>query len=457
MIFNDFLFLFFFLPIVLIGFHAPGIRTLRIPIIIIASFIFYEFSGGLRHLGILIADMAWVYWLSKGQNFRGDKRMLALSIVLPAFSLTFFKYGSFITSTILLSGFTETQETFSLFRDAVLPAGISFFTFQLISYCVDRYRGTIPTPPDLASFVFYISFFPQLIAGPIIRYMDVSEFIRGIKKFRADKSDWSVFFMLLVFGLAIKVLVADTLGRYILPFISAPSDISAAARAYVVFAYSFQIYFDFLGYSLIAIGLGRIIGIQLPENFRMPYCATNPQDFWRRWHITLSYWIRDYLYLPLGGNVNYLRNIVFVFAFCGLWHGAGWNFVVWGLYHAGLVIIFHKFRDFWERMIPILQRSLTFVLVSLGWLFFIFDFTELQLFFAGFFSKSPTLFADNFEQWAFLALAAVIAFKIDVYKLSMATTTGPNYPRLAAAGTGALFIAVLMFLDISPTFIYFRF
>ena len=175
-------------------------------------------------------------------------------------------------------------------------------------------------------------------------------------------------------GLAAKVLIADTLAHYLAPFVGLPATLATSTSLFVLFGYSFQIYFDFYGYSLIAIGLGRLFGFHLPDNFLRPYESLNPKDFWRRWHVSLSYWIRDYLYLPMGGNRRYHLNIAIVFTLVGLWHGARWNFVVWGLYHAGLVVVYALVARYWDRLPGLPQIALNFLLVSFGWVLFLFDF-----------------------------------------------------------------------------------
>ena len=260
----------------------------------------------------------------------------------------------------------------------------------------------------------------------------------------------------IVAGLALKVLLADTLGNYNGVWIDHPENLTASTAVFVLLAYSFQIYYDFFGYSLIAIGLGKLFGFDFPNNFLRPYQSRNIKDFWRRWHITLSFWIRDYLYLPLGGNRYYARNILIVFAICGLWHGAGFPFIVWGLYHGCLVALYNVTARFWDAMPNLIQVSLTFLLVSLGWTLFVFDFQDAITFFtslAGFGTGlAPT---PNIEHWTVLALAAFVCF-VPGLETALARA-GSNATWRDAVIYAGFAVAVLLFLNRSHTFIYFRF
>ena len=203
---------------------------------------------------------------------------------------------------------------------------------------------------DFFNLTSIFHFFRNLIVGPILRFTGVSYQIRQITIFSPKRDDMISAVLLFIFGLSVKVLLADLIWKYAAPFLIDPLSVDKLSRLFVIFGYSSLIYFNFFGYSLMAMGLGRLFGFQFPENFRMPYNAPNPWIFWHRWHITLSYWVRDYLYFPLRGNRNYVLNILIVFTIFGLWHGAGWNFIVWGLYHAVLVLIFHFSRPVWDSM-----------------------------------------------------------------------------------------------------------
>ena len=457
MIFNDFGFLFVFLPIVFGLFYFPGLAALRPYILITASLVFYGFAG-IEHAIVLFVDILWVYFIVTRESFRRSNMMLYAAVIPPAIALAYYKYAGFLIASIFNLEVPETRAQFSLFLDVLLPAGISFFTFQVISFAIDRHRGDIDVLPSFRKFATFISFFPQLVAGPILRYRDVSETLLTLTTIRLSGDGIARGIGYICVGLAAKVLIADTLSHYLAPYRDAPELVSQITAIYIVFAYSFQIYFDFYGYSMVAIGLGALFGFTFPHNFNRPYEAKSPQDFWRRWHMTLSFWIRDYLYIPLGGNKAYLRNIIIVMAACGLWHGAGWTFIVWGLYHAALVVGYHQSRSVWDRMPSILQVAITFVLVSVGWILFLYDFDGVYTFITHAIGMAegkgiePTL-----EMWIALGVAAAICFLVNFEHFAenqAKSTTGSVVLNVALA---ALFVLTLVFLDRSETFIYFRF
>ncbi len=456
MLFNDLGFLLVFLPAVLILFFAPAAARLRTVLLLVASIVFYGLSG-IEHAIVLLGALAWVYVLTCTAAVVGNRWLTTLAVAGPALALLYYKYLGFLLGEALGLG-PGAGAGFALFEDIALPAGISFFTFQLVAYALDRYRGAIPVPPPPLKFALYISFFPQLVAGPILRYHEVMEPLAGLHVFRLRRRDASAAIAYIGLGLAAKVLIADTLGNYIAPMAARPADLGVAASLYVLFAYSFEIYFDFYGYSLIAIGLGRLFGFHFPDNFDRPYAALNPRDFWRRWHRTLSYWIRDYLYLPLGGNRSYVRNIAIVFALCGLWHGAGWTFVVWGLYHGALVIAHHVAEPWWRRLPRLAQTGATFVLVSLGWILFQFDFAGAAAFLGSLAGAGAGLIGPPApELWAGLAVAALACY---VPRFEAMAERGPASPVASVARTAGyalLFLAVFLFVDRSQDFIYFRF
>ena len=457
MIFNQFGFLIVFLPLVLIAFYFPQFHRIRIYMLVSASLIFYGISG-LEHALCLAASIIWVFMAARSPRIVGNKRRLALAILMPALALFYYKYFGFFVSSVSGEEMTKVGETFDLFDDIILPAGISFFTFQLVGFSIDRYRGCLPEVPDFGRFALYISFFPQLVAGPILRYHQVAGTLSRLTEFRLSPEDVSRAIGYICLGLAAKVLIADTLGSYQVTYVNQPGSLSSISAFYVVFAYSFQIYFDFYGYSLIAIGLGQLFGFKFPMNFRLPYEAKNPRDFWRRWHISLSYWIRDYLYLPLGGNHQYARNILLVFAVCGLWHGAGWTFVIWGLYHGLLVLTFHFGNNLWNALPAILQRTLTFGLVSFGWTLFIFDFSGINAFFLSLIGRSEVEVPNpDVEAWLGLLLATVVCFGVRFERVAENLTGDTVAVTIRTVMFAVLFAVTILFLDRSQTFIYFRF
>lgn len=457
MIFNDFGFLFVFLPIVLGLFYFPGLKSLRPYTLIAASLIFYGIAG-VEHAVVLVVDIMWVYFMVTRPAFQKSRILLFTAVIPPAIALAYYKYAGFLVASFFDLDVAETRAQFSLFLDVLLPAGISFFTFQVISFAIDRHRGDIETLPSFPTFATFISFFPQLVAGPILRYRDVSTTLSSLTTLTLTGNNAARGIGYICIGLAAKVLLADTLSHYLTPYRDAPELVTQISALYVVFAYSFQIYFDFYGYSMVAIGLGTLFGFSFPHNFDRPYQAKSPQDFWRRWHMTLSFWIRDYLYIPLGGNRAYVRNIIIVMAACGLWHGAGWTFIVWGLYHAALVLGYHSTRNQWDRLPVLLQITITFVLVSLGWILFLYDFDDVYTFITHAVGIADgTGAAPSAEMWIALLLTGAICFLINFEKFAENSADRGISSIVLNISLAALFVLTLVFLDRSETFIYFRF
>ena len=301
------------------------------------------------------------------------KIWLWLSISINLGFLGFFKYYNFFitsfTETIERFGFTINIDSLSI----ILPVGISFYTFHTVTYIVDAHRRVIVPTKNFFEFSCYVSLFAQLVAGPIVRFRQIESDLERID--RADRSKnldigWSFF----VIGLAKKVLVADTIAAVIDPALSRYAQLSSLDAWLCVLGYTYQLYFDFTGYSDMAVGLGYLFGLRLPQNFNSPYKAVDIADFWRRWHMSLSFFLRDYLYVPLGGNrcptPMVYRNIMITMLLGGLWHGANWTFIVWGGYHGLLVVLYRLTRRWWDRLPVPLRGALTFVMVVMGWVIF---------------------------------------------------------------------------------------
>jgi alginate O-acetyltransferase complex protein AlgI len=450
-IFNQLEFLLLFLPAVMAGFVLWP--EWRYSWLIAASFLFYGLSG-IDHAVVLALGSTWVWWVCRPRTFAGDRGRLALAIAPPLIALLYYKYLRFLLETTGLAA-NSTVVSFRLFENLVLPAGISFFTFHLVAYALDRYWGRIERPPPLKHFLLFMSFFPHLVAGPILRYSDVARSLTDLTKFRTSANDLARCIGHVTLGLALKVLIADTLGAYIGQLTANLDTLGAAAGCFVIFGYSFQIFFDFYGYSLVAIGLGFLFGFDFPRNFNRPYLSPDIREFWRRWHMTLSFWIRDYLYKPLGGNEHYVRNILIVFAACGLWHGAGWNFVAWGLAHGALVTLYHYTSSFWDRLARPVRIAATFTAVSCLWILFLFNFHDAGRFLSAVVSNGLELGQVSSEMWLALAVAMIVCFGFDVERIAWNVPLGHVIGRNAALGV--LFFATLLFLDRSDTFIYFRF
>lgn len=382
MVFTSVGFAFAFLPIVLVGYALARRTSLRNAWLLVMSLWFYAIGSGTVVLVLIVTTMFdWVLGQRIGKaragGYAGTVRALtSLSVAVNLATLGWFKYANFVVDDLVgpLAGALGAARPG--LAAIALPIGISFFTFQRLSYVVDVARGDaepLRRPDDL---LLYIALFPQLIAGPIVRFTDIRDQLHerthGLEKFTAGAVRFA-------HGFAKKVIVADTVAAIADAGFGLPADELTFLAAWVaVLAYTVQIYFDFSGYSDMAIGLGLMFGFDFPENFRRPYSALSVTDFWRRWHITLSTWFRDYLYLPLGGSRGgdrrTLRNLAIVFFATGLWHGAAWTFVAWGAWH-GVLLVAERLSG--QRpvsadglaLVPV-RRALTFLAVVLGWVLF---------------------------------------------------------------------------------------
>lgn len=378
MVFSSITFLFAFLPLVLVGALVSPKNTRNL-FLLIASLIFYAW-GELYFVALMLASIAMNFVIGSiisqrvavAEKQRAAKYWLGAGITANLALLGYFKYANFLAENWNLVA--AHLGSGAVNPDAVhLPLGISFFTFQAMSYLIDVYRGEAKHDRNPINIALYIALFPQLIAGPIIRYHDVSEQLRDrVMSIDLAYSGLRRF----VYGLAKKVLIANPLGEVADQIFAVNgNDLTTPVAWLGIACYTLQIYFDFSGYSDMAIGLGRMLGFRFLENFNYPYIATSIQDFWRRWHISLSNWFRDYLYIPLGGNrVGFARtyfNLVIVFFLCGLWHGASWNFVIWGLLHGAFLVIE---RAGFSRVLKTLPAGIahlyTLLAVMIGWVFF---------------------------------------------------------------------------------------
>ncbi len=371
MVFSSNIFLFFFLPAAL-GLYYLMPRRFRNAALLASSLIFYGW-GEPKYLLLMLAVIALNYisgLLIAGRRERGTsaKAVLLCALVLNLGLLAAFKYTGFFCRTLrLLPGLSRLPVP-----QIALPIGISFYIFQALSYTIDVYRGETEVQRDLLRFGTYVSMFPQLIAGPIVRYRDVAAQLADRRESLRQFADGVSLFIL---GLAKKVLLANQMGAMWEALRGQGGTLSAWAG---MFAYTLQIYFDFSGYSDMAIGLGRMFGFEFLKNFDYPYVSQSVTEFWRRWHISLSAWFREYVYIPLGGNrrglARQILNLLIVWALTGLWHGASWNFVLWGLYYALLLIAEKLFLGALLRKLPrFLRHTLLILTVSVGWMLFFFE------------------------------------------------------------------------------------
>jgi alginate O-acetyltransferase complex protein AlgI len=377
MVFSSSLFLLYFLPATLIVYHLLP-HAWRNVFLLLASVAFYAY-GAPWFVFVVLGSITVNFFLVRGV-FRSEldqrKRWyLWASILLNVGLLLYFKYANFfienVNALLLQMGFTAVGWT-----RVVLPIGISFFTFQSLTYTVDVYRGERTPLKRLPDYMMYIMLFPQMIAGPIVRFSTIAHEIedRRHNETLALKLEGFIRFSV---GLAKKVLLANSLGAYADEvFAAGPANIDSSMAWLGIIAYSFQIYYDFSGYSDMAIGIGKILGFSFPENFNAPYIARNISEFWRRWHITLSTWMRDYLYIPLGGNrVNSQSRLFFnlwvVFLISGLWHGANWTFVAWGAYHGTFLVLDKVFyKKLSGKMPALLSIPLNYIVVLVSWVVF---------------------------------------------------------------------------------------
>ena len=370
MIFSSFTFLLFFMPLTILLYWVAPAKA-RMPLLFAASLLFYGWSNPLWLL-LLVFSMV-LNWGGAQLMMRTGKRskpMFIGLIVLNLLPLLFFKYAGFLRDT--WNALVPWQISFDT---PPLPAGISFFTFQAMSYLFDVYRGEAKVQRSFVTFSVYLSMFPQLVAGPIVRYTDLEAQL--IAHPRPQPAEMRQGFQRFSMGLAKKVLLADAMGRFWSQMNGSFAQAGALGAWLGLLAFSFQIFFDFSGYSDMAIGLGHMMGFTMPENFDRPYRARSLTEFWRRWHMTLTDWFKAYVYIPLGGSrcgrVRRDLNVLIVWALTGLWHGAGWNFVFWGLYFAVLLVLEKRWllkNPLWERVPGFVRQALTFLLVMVGWGFF---------------------------------------------------------------------------------------
>lgn len=396
MVFSSLVFMFAYLPITLLAYYLVP-RQGRNIFLFIVNLIFYGW-GEPKLVLLMVFNIFFNYtggWLV--DKYRADakkkKLFLILTCVLDIGILAVFKYTGMITETLNMLPFLNIPEL-----QISLPIGISFYTFQTMSYVIDVYRDDAPVSKNFINFGTYVALFPQLIAGPIVRYRDVAEqlvnrretlemFTRGVKLFMV--------------GLAKKVIIANTMGT-LTTNIFATTDENGVVGTWVgMIAYTFQIYFDFSGYSDMACGLGNMMGFEFLKNFNYPYIAKSITDFWRRWHISLSTWFKEYVYIPLGGNRKGVKrqilNLLIVWGLTGLWHGAAYNFVLWGLYY-GLLLILEKFvlKKFLDRLPSFVQHIYTLFIIIIGWgLFYFTDVGQLGEFMVDLFNFGNGICGDQ--------------------------------------------------------------
>ena len=489
MVFSSIAFLFLFLPLALMGFAAVHPR-LRLLVLLMASLVFYFYGENyliwvmltttlVDYTCALMIARAWrpgpVVPLSmEGPRCGGQRAWLYLSIATNLGLLVYFKYAGFVSANVLAAGqalgLSHASQQGVL--QVALPLGISFYTFQSMSYTIDVYRGRVAANRSLLRFATFLTMFPQLVAGPIVRYADVES---QLERHGLSMAQFSLGVRRFLIGLAKKVLLANPLGEVADAVFGLPGNHLSTSVAWLgAVAYSLQLYFDFSGYSCMAVGLGRMFGFTFPENFDYPYCARSVREFWQRWHMTLSRWFRDYLYFPLGGNRRpgwpTWRNLFVVFLTCGLWHGASWNFALWGLFHGGFMALERTGPGQRLQQLPRAARHVYLLLVVvLGWVIFRCEtlpaaggfLTRMFVFQA----STTRVVAEFLPPGALLAMACGLLLATPIVRRAAAwTATLSRAGQLAAeAGQavalfGLFFLCVLNLLSGSYNpFIYFRF
>lgn len=464
MVFSSLVFMFAYLPITLLAYYLVP-RQGRNIFLFIVNLIFYGW-GEPKLVLLMVFNIFLNYtggWLV--DKYRADakkkKLFLILTCVLDIGILAVFKYTGMITETLNMLPFLNIPEL-----QISLPIGISFYTFQTMSYVIDVYRDDAPVSKNFINFGTYVALFPQLIAGPIVRYRDVAEqlvnrretleiFTKGVKLFMV--------------GLAKKVIIANTMGT-LTTNIFATTDENGVVGTWVgMIAYTFQIYFDFSGYSDMACGLGNMMGFEFLKNFNYPYIAKSITDFWRRWHISLSTWFKEYVYIPLGGNRKGVKrqilNLLIVWGLTGLWHGAAYNFVLWGLYY-GLLLILEKFvlKKFLDRLPSFVQHIYTLFIIIIGWgLFYFTDVGQLGEFMVDLFNFGNGICGDQAFNLIMSNLPMLIIAAVASTPLATTLYTRFEHTRfmwipetLYCMGVLAVSTASLVNQSYNP-FLYFRF
>ncbi len=462
MVFSSLTFIFFFIPVTAIAYFISPSRVWRNGVLLAASLVFYSW-GEPRFLVLMLltAGVAWAGGLVIDRT--RSKAAFILTVVLIVSGLFVFKYLNFAADNLgrlLGTGLAVPK--------MVLPLGISFYTFQILSYVIDLWRGKVKVQKNYLRLLLYVSFFPQLIAGPIVRYSDIEQEI-GVRYENAEEISGGI--KRFIAGLAKKVIIANGVAKIAeLVYAGGPESFGRLGYWLAALAYTLQIYFDFSGYSDMAIGLGRIFGFHFPENFDHPYISTSVTEFWRRWHISLSSWFRDYIYIPLGGNRvgrgRWIFNIMAVWTLTGLWHGASWNFILWGLYY-GLILLFEKLvlGKLLSKLPKIFGWVYTMFVVVIGWVLFdISDFAQLSAALTAMFKGPLIPAADMVAADVRIAIALIyvplgLIFMFPVgrlFKNFEKRNAGLIVSDIFFAALLVLCVAVLISDSYNP-FIYFRF
>jgi alginate O-acetyltransferase complex protein AlgI len=461
MLFNSFNFILIFFPFVLfVSSRLKGLSLIRW--ITLSSIVFYSYAGQKWFVIPMLFTTTLDFYLAKimevspvGHNRR--KVIMIFSLCGNLGLLFLFKYSGLFSDAFQFLFHSNFKNLVAL----GLPAGISFYTFQTMSYMIDVYRGDCVAEKSFWKFAAFVSFFPHLVAGPLTRHNQLIPQLDRIE-IEGIKPRWHMGIYLFAVGLSKKVLIADRIGNLVDPMLLDIGRLDFFSSWLALVGYAMQIYFDFSGYSDMAIGLGRLFNIELPQNFNSPYKSLNPSDFWRRWHITLSRWLKDYLYISLGGNrcspFRKNLNLMITMALGGFWHGANWTFIGWGVFHGTILIVYHQIQTTWDALNVYVQRIITFLLVCFGWVFF-----RAPSFYDAYIWFRKLLFLDGMGHFSFNAdgislLAFNILGLIIVNKFANASSKDwqvvSNSRQFAL---GLVTLCALIFMNYSSKFLYYQF
>ena len=476
MVFSSSLFLLYFLPLFLITYYLVP-RVLKNYVILISSIIFYAWGAPkfvFVVIGSVILDFYIIQTMHRNKNILHKKLLLTLSLSINILLLLYFKYANFFVENVnaVLSDFGYHNVRWTA---VALPIGISFYTFQTLTYSIDVYRKVHEPLKNPFDYLVYILLFPQMIAGPIVRFNQIADEITDRRKNETIDNKLLGFYRFVI-GLSKKVLIANVMGAEADKiFGMANTDLNTPIAWIGVIAYTFQIYFDFSGYSDMAIGIGRMIGFTFPENFNNPYISKNITEFWRRWHMTLGSWMRDYLYIPLGGSrvktkTRLYFNLWLVFLVSGLWHGAAWNFVIWGAFHGFFLILD---RLFLEKLLNKLGKFVsiffTFFVTIVGWVLFRAEsFVQIKYYLSAMFDFNfdfkPYSVQAGF--WTILIIAVIFSF-LTAFKFGLKIEKFVFFSKqynFKQNIISSVIVVILLFISVSSItssgfnpFIYFRF
>jgi alginate O-acetyltransferase complex protein AlgI len=472
MVFSSATFLIVFLPLTMALYYLLGVKitksmAVKNLILLVASLIFYAW-GEPVYIILMLLSIFFNFIVGKDieqaqkrKNKKKAKSLFIFAIIFNIGVLGFFKYANLFISTFAgITGLGLRP------LNLPLPVGISFYTFQIMSYIIDLYNGNIKAQKKLFVFALYVSLFPQLIAGPIVKYKDIEDQLMNRKE---NWGSYSKGMNRFIIGLSKKLILANTLGSIYASVQAAGTDNMSVLTAWIgIICYTLQIYFDFSGYSDMAIGLGGVFGFEFCENFNYPYIAVSITDFWRRWHMSLSSWFRDYVYIPLGGNrckvPRVIFNLMVVWLLTGFWHGAAWNFVLWGIYYGILLILEKYILDNLVKRIPkILRWLVTMICVMVGWVLFSAPSIGEAFRYIGVMFGRASAFADSTGSFLlttnFALLLIGFACALPAYSFLIGLLSPKKRSRVILALTPLLFVLCIVFM-ISETynpFLYFRF